>query len=143
MSRSNKTIQGQQRTVFECNQDNGECLNDRGYPYSFISKYAPNGNGSRQGSAAGRSNGGKPGNAGAKLSVSEYMNAGVRLLKMSHALAKEAFGEDYDHEDARSLFIQATKAGLVARVGATAQKPAPKPEPEPEPEPPVDDEIPY
>lgn len=58
MTAQQKQWNGQPRTVFECNQDNGECLNERGYPTSMWPRSNNNGGGARRGPAPQQRGGG-------------------------------------------------------------------------------------
>lgn len=137
MSASMKNIRGQQKRVFECNQDNGECLNERGYPNSFISKYAANGNG---GNARGGSNGFKGRGGTDADTVRRITRAHAQEMALRYATLK---GMTSITPDALRSLISWFQND-VATGGKAKAKPAPEPEPEPEPEPqPDDDEIPY
>jgi hypothetical protein len=59
-----------------------------------------------------------------------YLMRCANLLKMTHDAARAILGEDYDGEDARTLFIQAARAGMVAQM---PDRPMKEEEPQPEP----------
>jgi len=132
MSASMKNIRGQQKRVFECNQDNGECLNERGYPNSFISKFAANGNGGGNGNGA--RNGGRAKGGYDADSIARITRAHAQEMALRYAGAKNM--SDIT-PDALRLLINWFQNDVMTQGKAKA-KPAPEPEPEPD-----EDEIPY
>ena len=66
-----------------------------------------------------------------ELTPRQYLMQCANLLQLCHNAARAVIGDDYDREDARTLFIAASRAGMIAKM---PMKPLPPPEPEPEQE---------
>ena len=76
--------------------------------------------------------------AAPELTPRQYLMQCANLLELCHNAARAVIGDDYDGEDARTLFIAASRAGMIAKM---PMKPIAPPPPEPEPEPELEQGI--
>lgn len=122
--------------VFECNQDNGECLNDKGYPSSFWPKR--NNGGARGGSNGFKSRSGAEGGYDAETTA-RITRSHAQEMALRYAALKGM--NEIKPDELRALITWFANDVLKASKPKPAPKPQPEPEPEPEPEF-EDDEIP-
>lgn len=114
-----KVIKGRPTILYECNQDNGTCLNARGYPTSTFAT----GNGARAPQRSAPPVAPTPANGSDLSKWQTCLNCAARVNSMkTTATAKEVIAF------ATELFL-----APVPKLAPVA-KPAPKPAPEPEPE---------